>query len=51
MANFRTVRGNRGNKATDLDGHDNLYVHCVSKERLELLRIKGMSCVKLEIML
>jgi hypothetical protein len=32
MANFRTVRGN---KATDLDGRDNLYVHCVSKERLE----------------
>ena len=32
----------RGNKATDLDGHDNLYVHCVSKERLELLR-EGMS--------
>jgi hypothetical protein len=28
MANFRTVRGNRGNKATDLDGRDNLYVHC-----------------------
>ena len=24
MANFRTVRGN---KATDLDGRDNLYVH------------------------
>ena len=26
--------------ATDLDGRDNLYVglHCVSKERLELLR-------------
>jgi hypothetical protein len=43
MANFRTVRGNRGNKATDLDGRDNLYVHCVSKERLELLR-EGMSC-------
>jgi hypothetical protein len=39
MANFRTVRGN---KATDLDGRDNLYVHCVSKERLELLR-EGMS--------
>ena len=38
------------NKATDLDGRDNLYVHCVSKERLELLR-KGMSCVELEIML
>ena len=29
MANFRTVRGN---KATDLDGHKHLYVHCVSKE-------------------
>jgi hypothetical protein len=39
-----------GNKATDLDGRDNLYVHCVSKERLELLR-EGMSCVELEIML
>ena len=39
LVNFRTVRGN---KATDLDGHDNLYVHCVSKERLELLR-EGMS--------
>jgi hypothetical protein len=26
------------------------YVHCVSKERLELLR-EGMSCVELEIML
>ena len=50
MANFRTVRGNRGNKATDLDVRDNLYVHCVSKERLELLR-EGMSCVELEIML
>ena len=48
MANFRTVRGNRGNKATDLDGRDNLYVHCVSKERLELLR-EGMSCVEREI--
>ena len=34
MANFCTVRGN---KATELDGRDNLYVHCVSKERLELL--------------
>ena len=43
MANFRTVSGNRGNKTTDLDGRDNLYVHCVSKERLELLR-EGMSC-------
>jgi hypothetical protein len=50
MANFRTVRVNRGNKATDLNGRDNLYVHCVSKERLELLR-EGMSCVELEIML
>ena len=39
MANFRTVRGK---KATDLDGRDNLYVYCVSKERLELLR-EGMS--------
>ena len=39
MANFRTVRGK---KATDLDGRDNLYVQCVSKERLELLR-EGMS--------
>jgi hypothetical protein len=49
MANFRTVRGNRGNKATDLDGRDNLYVQtCMSKERLELLR-EGMSCVELEI--
>jgi hypothetical protein len=28
MANFRTVRGN---KATDLDGRDNLYVHCVER--------------------
>jgi hypothetical protein len=36
---FRTVRGK---KATDLDGRDNLYVHCVWKERLELLR-EGMS--------
>jgi hypothetical protein len=39
------------NKATDLDGRDNLYVHCVSKERLvglELFR-EGMSCVELEI--
>jgi hypothetical protein len=44
MANFRTVRGN---KATDLDGRDHLYVHCVSKERLELL-LQGMSCVELE---
>jgi hypothetical protein len=44
MANFRTVRGNVANKATDLDGRDNLYVHCVSKERLELFR-EGMSCV------
>jgi hypothetical protein len=42
MANFRTVRGNN---ATDLDGRDNLYVHCVSNKRLELLR-EGMStCV------
>jgi hypothetical protein len=50
MANIRTVRGLvRGNKTTDLDGRDNLYVHCVSKERLELLR-EGMSCVELEIM-
>jgi hypothetical protein len=24
MANFRTVRGNRGNVATDLDGRDNV---------------------------
>jgi hypothetical protein len=41
------------NKATDLDGRDNLYVHCVSKERLvglELFR-EGMSCVELEILL
>ena len=52
MANFRTVRGVGivANKATDLDGRDNLYVHCVSKERLELFR-EGMSCVELEIML
>ena len=34
MADFRT---DRGNKATDLNGSDHLYVHCVSKERLELL--------------
>ena len=34
MANFRT---DRGNKATDLNGSDHLYVHCVSKERLKLL--------------
>ncbi len=34
MAYFRT---DRGNKATDLNGSDHLYVHCVSKERLELL--------------
>ncbi len=44
MANFRT---DRGNKATDLNGSDHLYVHCVSKERLELLA-QGMSCVELE---
>jgi hypothetical protein len=44
MAHFRTVCGN---KATDLDGRDNLYVHCVSKERLELLR-EGMSWVERE---
>ena len=51
MENFHTVRGNRDYKAsTDLDGRDNLYVHCVSEERLELLR-EGMSCVELEIML
>jgi hypothetical protein len=47
MANFRNVRGN---KATDLEGRDNLYVHCLSKERMELLR-EEMSCVELEIML
>ena len=46
FSNFRTVRGN---KATDLDGSDNLYVHCVSKERLELLR-EGMSWVELELL-
>ena len=44
MATFRTVRGN---KATDLNGCDHLYVHCVSKERLEML-VQGMSCVELE---
>ncbi len=44
MANFRT---DRGNKATDLNGCDPLYVHCVSKERLELLA-QGMSCVELD---
>ena len=44
MSNFRT---DRGNKATDLNGSDHLYAHCVSKERLELLA-QGMSCVELE---
>ncbi len=44
MANFRTVCGKEG---TDLNGCDHLYVHCVSKERLELL-VQGMSCVELE---
>ncbi len=30
---------------TDLNACDHLYVHCVSKERLELL-VEGMSCVE-----
>ena len=33
MANFRTVRGT---KALALDGHELLYIHCVSKELFEL---------------
>ena len=31
----------------DVNGSDHLYIHCVSKERLELL-VQGMSCVELE---
>ena len=41
MASFR------GNKATDLNGCDHLYVYCVTKERLEPL-VQGMSCLELE---
>ena len=44
MANFRTVCGN---KAIDLNGSYHLYVHCMSKERLEL-EVEGMSCVELK---
>ena len=44
MANFRTVRGT---KASALDSHELLYIHCVSKERFELVPY-GFECVKIE---
>ena len=44
MANFRTVRGT---KASVLDGHELLYVHCASKERFDLVP-DGLPCVTIE---
>ena len=44
MANFRTIRGK---KASVLNEHELLFVHCVSKQPLMLIP-DGLPCVELE---